>query len=75
MLEEKQKLPSGGKAWGPRQKHSKADCGQELQWWRDAPPSPQGLQPGSPAEPQGCPLSDEDAALFLLLGWNKTLKS
>lgn len=41
MFEEKQKLPSGGKAWGPRQKHSKADCRRELQWWRDAPPSSQ----------------------------------
>ena len=39
------------------------------------PASPQGLQPGSLSEPQGCPFSDEDAALFLLLGWNKTLKS
>ena len=52
-------------------------CGDVRSYQRGAPhpPSSPGLQPGSPTEPCECPLSDEDAAFLLLLGWNKTLKN
>lgn len=78
-----QKSPSGGKRWGPRQKHSiksQLQTGvvvtQELpEGVLRHPPSSLGLQPGLPTEPCGCPPWDENAAFLLLLGWNKTLKS